>query len=151
MKNNKQTMEEFLGSSTIAVVGASRDKSKFGNIIYRELKGHGYQALAVNPSADMVEGDRCYAGVGALPEKPDGVILVIPPAEGVKVIEEIARRDIQRVWIQPGANSPELDRKCEELNLSCTSGICILMHLEPVKSIHAVHRFFDRALGKTPK
>ncbi len=65
MKNSMNIIEEFLTLKTLAVVGVSRRKDKFGNVIYRELRARGYQVMAVNPNADMVEGDRCYAGLGA--------------------------------------------------------------------------------------
>ena len=61
MINSQNNVNEFLHQKKIAVVGVSRNKSKFGNMIYRELKSRGYQVMAVNPNADMVEGDRCYA------------------------------------------------------------------------------------------
>lgn len=151
MTSNQQSITEFLQQKKIAVVGVSRNKDKFGNMIYRELKNAGYQVMAVNPNADMVEGDRCYAGLGALPEKPDGVILVIPAKQGVEIVEEAARLGIRYVWVQQGAESPEIEKRCKELGLVAVSGECIFMFLEPVKSIHAVHRFFRRLFGSMPK
>ena len=81
MKNTKAAIEAFMQQKNIAVVGASRNKDKFGTAIYREMKANGYKVYAVNPNADMVEGDRCYAGLGALPAKVDGVIVCIPPTQ----------------------------------------------------------------------
>ncbi len=151
MINNQQSINEFLQQEKIAVVGVSRNKDKFGNMIYRELKTAGYQVMAVNPNADMVEGDRCYAGLGALPEVPDGVILVIPSKQGVEIIEEAARLGVRHVWVQQGADSPEIEQRCREFDLVFVSGECIFMFLEPVKSIHSVHRFFRKVFGKMPK
>jgi uncharacterized protein len=151
MKNSKQTIDEFVQQKNIAVVGVSRNKDKFGNTIYRELKAKGYKAQAVNPHLDMVEGDRCYAGLGALPEKPDAVIICINPLETIPVIEEAGRLGIQYVWLQQGANSPEGEAKCQELGLKVVSGECIFMFLEPVTSIHAFHRFFVKMFGQMPK
>ena len=151
MVNTGKSVEEFLSLRKIAVVGVSRKKDKFGNMVYRELKKSGYQVMAINPNADMVEGDRCYAGLGALPEKPDGVVVVVPPTDGLKVIEEGAVLGIRSFWLQQGAHSHELEKRCAELNLACVSGECIFMYLEPVKSIHAFHRFFMRLFGKMPK
>jgi len=151
MNNTLKNIEEFLQLKKLAVVGVSRNKDKFGNMIYRELKASGYQVMAVNPSADMVEGDRCYAGLGALPEKPDGVVVVVPPEVGLKVIEEAAALGIVNIWVQQGANTREIEQRCVDLNLTCTSGECIFMYLEPVKSVHAFHRFFRRLFGKMPK
>lgn len=151
MINSRKIIDEFVGLKTIAVVGVSRNKDKFGNAIYRDMKAKGYKMLAINPKLDMVEGDRCYAGLGALPEKPEGVIICINPLETVPVIEEAARLGIKYIWLQQGANSPEGEAKCQELGLNVVSGECIFMFLEPVTSIHAFHRFFVKLFGKLPK
>ncbi len=115
MINTIKNIEEFLQLKKLAVVGVSRKKDKFGNMIYRELRTHGYQVMAVNPNADMVEGDRCYAGLGALPEKPEGVVVVVPSTDGIKVVEEAAALGIHYIWVQQGANSQEIEQKCGEL------------------------------------
>lgn len=151
MNNSRKNIDEFLQQEKIAVVGVSRNKDKFGNMIYRELKTSGYRVMAVNPNADMVEGDRCYAGLGALPEKPDGVILVVPSKNGLEVIEEAARMGVRHVWVQQGANSPEIDKRITELDLVAVSGECIFMFLEPVKSVHGFHRFFRKLFNTMPK
>jgi predicted CoA-binding protein len=151
MINTKKNIDEFLQQEKIAVVGVSRNKDKFGNMIYRDMKTAGYKVMAVNPNADMVEGDRCYAGLGALPEKPDAVLIVLPSKQGLEIIEEAARMDVRHVWVQQGADSPEIDKRLNELDLVAVSGECVFMFLEPVKSVHAVHRFFRRIFGKMPK
>lgn len=151
MINTRERIEQFMQLKKVAVVGVSRNKDKFGNMIYRELKTSGYQVMAVNPNADMVEGDRCFAGLGALPEKPEGVVVVVAPKDTLKVLDEAAGLGIKNIWIQQGASSRETDQKCAELKLNCVSGECIFMYLEPVKSVHAFHRFFKRLFGKMPK
>ncbi len=151
MKNSKTVIDEFMALKSFAIVGVSRNKDKFGNAIYREMKAKGLKVVAVNPKLDMFEGDRCFAGLGALPEKPEGAIVCINPNETISVVEEAARLGIKYVWLQQGANSPEAESKCEELGLKTVSGECIFMFLEPVQSIHAFHRFFWKLLGKMPK
>ncbi len=151
MINSKQTIQEFIALKYIAVVGVSSNKDKFGSMVYRDMKAKGYKVTAVNPKLDMVEGDRCFAGLGALPTKPEGVILVIPPTETVAVIEEAARLGIKYIWLQQGANSPEGEAKCAELGLKVVSGECVFMFLEPVESIHGFHRFIWKLFGKMPK
>jgi predicted CoA-binding protein len=151
MINNRITIDEFMALKSIAIVGVSRNKDKFGNAIYRDLKAKGYKVMAVNPKLDMAEGDRCYAGLGALPEKAEGVVIVISPVETIPVIEEAARLGIKYIWLQQGANSPEGEAKCQELGLNVVSGECIFMFLEPVQSIHGFHRFIWKLFGKMPK
>ena len=45
----RASIDDFLKQRTIAVVGASRDKRKFGNTLFRELRSKGYAAIPVNP------------------------------------------------------------------------------------------------------
>jgi len=59
MQNTRESIEKFLQLKKISVVGVSRNKDKFGNMLYRELKNSGYQVMAVNPNVDLVEGDHC--------------------------------------------------------------------------------------------
>jgi len=151
MKNSKQRIDEFVALRKIAVVGVSRKSDKFGNAIYNELKQRGKTVYAVNPNADMVEGDRCYAGLGALPEKPDGVLIVLPPEATLQVIRDAAAEGISYVWLQQGANSVQGEKLAEELGLKWVSGECIFMYNEPVKSIHKVHRIFRKIFGGLPK
>lgn len=151
MKNSKQLIDEFVALKKIAVVGVSRNPDKFGNAIYRELKQRGKTVYAVNPSADMIEGDRCYAGLGALPEKPDGVLIVVTPEASLEVIRAVAKEGIPYVWLQQGANSLKGEQLCRELGLNVVSGECIFMHSQPVQSIHKVHRTLRKIFGGMPK
>ena len=113
MLNSKTTINEFLSQKVLAVVGASRDKNKFGNSIYREMKDRGYKVYPVNPLAQEIDGDRCYAGLKDLPEKTGGVIIVVPRLETTKVLEEAASLGIEYAWIQQGADTPEAERRAK--------------------------------------
>lgn len=125
---SRQYLDEFVALHSIAVVGVSANRSKFGNAIYLELKDCGKKVFAVNPKADTVEGDPCYPNLSSLPEKPEGVLLVIPPAATLEVIREAASLGIERIWLQQGAESPEGEALCAELGLKLVSGECIFMH-----------------------
>ena len=151
MTNKKQMIEEFLAQKSLAVVGVSRNKDKFGNAIYRELKLKGYRVFAVNPKIDMAEGDRCFAGLGALPEIPAGVVIVVSPQTALPVIDEMARLGIKYCWLQQGADSPEAKKKCAELGINLVSGECVFMFLKPVESIHKFHRLIKTIFGGMPR
>jgi uncharacterized protein len=151
MNNSQKAIREFLALRTIAVVGVSRNKEKFGNLIFRDLRDKGYKVLAVNPNADMVEGERCYPGLSALPEKPEGIVLVIHPDETLAVIREAAQLGIRYIWMQQGAQCGKAETLCQELGLTFVSGECIFMFLEPVSSIHSFHRLLRRIFGRMPK
>ena len=62
----------------IALVGASNNRQKFGNRIYRDLRSKGYHVIPVNPKDRQIEGDRAYASIGIMEELPDIVNFVVP-------------------------------------------------------------------------
>lgn len=147
----KASVQEFLAQETLAVVGASRDTSKFGNMVYRELKAKGYQVFPINPNADKIEGDPCYPSLSALPAPVSGVLIVVPPAETEKVVREAAEAGIPRVWMQQGAESEAAIQFCNEHGISAIHGECIMMFAEPTAFYHRFHRWVWGALGKLPQ
>jgi predicted CoA-binding protein len=151
MRNTKKAIEEFLAQKSFAVVGVSRNKDKFGSAIYRDMKTKGLTVFGINPQMDMVEGDRCYAGLGALPEKPDAVVLVVPPPATLTAIDEMHKLGIKHLWIQQGAESKEAEEKAMSYGINLVSGECLFMYLPPVESLHKFHLFINRIFGKLPK
>jgi uncharacterized protein len=109
------------------VVGASEDRSKYGNKIYRDLREAGYTVYAVNPKLDTVEGDPCYASVKDLPEKPDVVDMVVPPPVASKVIDDCLAAGIKRVWFQPGSESEEAIGKAKAGGMEVVHDACIMI------------------------
>lgn len=111
---------------SIAVIGASTDRSKYGNKAVRAYLRQGYTVYPVNPGADEVEGLKAYPSVRDLPETPDQATFYVPPEVGLKVIEDVAAAGIRRVWFNPGSESPELLRRAAELGLETVVACSIL-------------------------
>jgi hypothetical protein len=147
----KATVDDFLAQQTLAVVGVSRGGKKFGNLAYRDLKTNGYRLFPIHPHAEVIEGDRCYPNLSALPEPVGGVLIVVPPAETEQVVREAAKAGIRRVWMQQGAESEAAIRFCEENGMSVVHGECVLMFAQPVVSVHRFHRWIWGLLGKLPR
>ena len=93
----------------IALVGASNNRQKFGNRIYRDLRSKGYHVIPVNPKDRQIEGDRAYASIGIMEELPDIVNFVVPPPVAMKVAQEAVELGIEHLWFQPGSESDELE------------------------------------------
>lgn len=110
-----------------AVVGASQDREKYGNIIYRDLKNAGYRVYGVNPKLETIEGDPCYPNIASLPEKPAVVNLVVPPQATLQVIEDCKQAGIERVWFQPGSESDEAIAKAESYGMTVLANACIMI------------------------
>ena len=102
---------------TVAVVGASSNRSKFGNKALRAFANQGYSVIPINPTETEVEGLRAYASVLDVPEAIDMATFYVPPSIGEKVIAEVARKQIPEVWLNPGAESDELIRLARALRI----------------------------------
>lgn len=120
-------IDRFLALKTVAVVGASRDPNKYGNIVYRRLVSLGLRAYPVNPGAETIEGDRAYPSLSALPEKVEGAVIVVPPGETERVVREAVAEGIPAIWLQPGAESREAIRFCEAAGSCLIWNACILV------------------------
>ncbi len=125
--NRSQAVEEFLSQKTLAIVGASRDRQKYGNIVYRNLRSRGFQVFPVNPKSEEIEGDKCYPDLPSLPEKPDGIVIIVPPVLTKSVVQKAHALGIKHIWMQPGAESEEAVRFCLENDMNVIYNQCILM------------------------
>jgi acyl-CoA synthetase (NDP forming) len=143
---------EFLAQRRLAVVGASDRSGNFGATIYRALRDHGYDAVAVNPRAHTVAGDLCYPDLAEVPGDIDGAVVMVHRDHAADVVRDCARRGIPRVWLFQGAGgasavSDAAVEACHQYGLAVVAGACPLMFLEPVGWIHRVHRSVRRARG----
>lgn len=118
---------DFLQAQPFALVGASDDPEKYGNIILKNLRGHGYTVMAVNPKGGVIEGQPAYTSLSACPVKPGLAVLVVPPKVGVKVVEEAHALGIEHVWLQPGADGPEVIERAKALGLKLVDDACIMV------------------------
>ena len=123
---SRESLDKFIRAECWAVIGASEDRSKFGNITFRELQRRGKRVYPVNPKATQVEGETCYPNLRALPETVERVLIVVPPKQGEKVVREAEECGIMNVWFQPGAESDEALAFCEEHGMEAIAGHCIL-------------------------
>lgn len=103
---------------TVAIVGASADKTKFSNKAIHAHRRAGYDVYPVNPKEETIEGLNCYKSVVDIPVALDRVSLYLPPAVGVKVLDDIAKKGCTELWVNPGADSPELIQKAWTLGLN---------------------------------
>jgi uncharacterized protein len=147
----KTAVEDFISQRTLAIVGVSRGGKKFGNAIFRELKEHGYKLYPIHPEADTLEGEPAYKDFKSLPEKVDGVIVVVPPAQTEKIVRDAVSAGIKRIWMQQGAESEAAVRFCQENGIAEVHGECINMFAHDTATFHKFHRGIWKLLGKLPK
>jgi predicted CoA-binding protein len=103
---------------TVAILGASRDRRKFGNQSVRAHMQQGYDVFPVNPHADEVEGLKAYPDLASVPVKNlDRISVYLPPELGITLLDEIKARGAKEVWFNPGSDSDELLARAEEIGL----------------------------------
>ena len=126
----EEKIAAFLHSGPFAVVGASVDRSKYGNKVLRCYQQHGKEVSPINPRATEVEGLRAYPSLGSLPVKPKAISVITPPAITERVVLEAAAAGVTHLWMQPGAESEAAIRTAESLGMSVIAGgPCILVVL----------------------
>ena len=102
---------------TVAVIGASTDRRKFGNKALRAFTEAGYHTIPITPTHDEVEGQRAYPTVLDVPGVIDMATVYVPPEIGEQLLEGLAAKGITEVWFNPGSESPALIRKAQALGL----------------------------------
>ncbi len=111
---------------TVAVIGASNNRSKFGNKAVRAYLQQGYTVYPVNPNESEIEGLKAYASIADVPTRPDRVSVYLPPPLVAKVLPEIAAKGCEELWLNPGAESPEVVEQAESLGLTVVQACSIV-------------------------
>ena len=111
---------------TVAVIGASSNRHKFGNKALRAFAHKGYTVLAINPHETRIEGHPTYATVLDVPGAIDMATVYVQPQVGVEVMGELARKGIPQVWLNPGADAPEVVARARELGLKTVQSCSIV-------------------------
>jgi predicted CoA-binding protein len=120
--DTRALIDDWVERRAWAVVGASRNRRKYGNIIYRTLRERGYTVYPVNPTEETVEGDATYPDVTVLPPGVEVLDIVIPPQRVPRVLDQAKAAGITRIWLQPGAESPEVLAHAASLGLEVIAG-----------------------------
>lgn len=101
----------------VAVIGASKDRAKFGNKAVRSYLAHGHRVFPVNPRADEIEGQKAYRSVGDIPAALDATLVYVPPHVTLRLLAEIARKGPGALYLNPGSEDDAVVRKAAELGL----------------------------------
>ena len=123
-------IEVFLNASTFAVAGASQDRFKYGNIVFRALVASGRTVYPLNPTATEVEGHPAYASIADLPVVPESLSIVTPPNVTRQVIQQAIAAGVKNIWMQPGAEDDQASQASRDAGLNVIDdGSCVLVLL----------------------
>jgi predicted CoA-binding protein len=112
---------------TVAILGASADRAKFGNKSVRAHRQAGYDVYPVNPKGGTIEGLPVYATLADVPaEHLDRISVYLPPAVGLSVLDEIAGKGCDELWLNPGSESPQIMAKARALGINVVADCSIV-------------------------
>jgi predicted CoA-binding protein len=146
----KEAIEKFFSSSAYAVVGVSADQKKFGNKVFRTMRERGFEVYPIHPKQQTVEGVSCFPSILEVPKTVKSIVTVVPPQVTEEVLVQSAGRGIDAVWMQPGSESKDAVEIAQKYHMAVVYRECILMFLEPVRSVHALHKFIKKLVGTYP-
>ena len=110
----------------VAVVGASRDRRKFGNKAVRGFQQAGYRVAPINPGGGTIEGLQAYRNLREVPFRIDLASFYVPPAIGAALVADVASLDIPTLWLNPGADGPEVVRRARALGIEPVIGCSLI-------------------------
>lgn len=147
-------IEQFLRGQRIAVVGVSRKGDVAANAVLKKLTRCGYDAIPVNPNADMLEGVQCYPEISAIPDTVDGVVIATHPDVSARIVRQCAESGVDKIWFHrsfgQGSVSDEALAECKRLGLVPIVGGCPLMFCDPVDPFHRIARWWLQKRGTVP-
>lgn len=104
--------------NTFAVIGASNNSEKYGYKVTRDMLDRNFKVYPVNLHEKEILGEKVYSTIGLCPPNIDVVVFIVPPKITLKVLGEVVRLGIKNVWFQPGSDSPEILKYCDNNDLN---------------------------------
>jgi len=111
---------------SVAIIGASTDRAKFGNKAVRAFLQRGYTVFPVNPKEAMVEGLPAFKSISEIPKRPNLVSVYLPPPVLLKVLPDIAAKGCDELWLNPGTESDDVLALADKLKLNVIQACSIV-------------------------
>jgi len=112
--------------SSVAVIGASNNRNKYGNKAVRAYRQRGFTVYPVNPHETDVEGLPAFKTITEVPERPNLISVYVRPQVLIKLLPEIAARGCEELWLNPGTESDEVLAEAERLKLNVIQACSII-------------------------
>jgi predicted CoA-binding protein len=117
---------ETITMKTVAVIGASSNRAKYGNKALRAFERQGYRVIPINPNEPEVEGHKTYASVLDVPGSIDMATVYVPGGVGVRVMDDLAKKGVAEVWLNPGADDDAVVERARALGLKTITACSII-------------------------
>jgi predicted CoA-binding protein len=117
-------------SKVVAVIGASSNRAKFGNKAFRAFRQKGFTVIPVNPNEPEIEGTKTVAKLTDVSGPVDMVTVYVRPEVGVHIMEDVAKKGVKELWLNPGADDDSVIERARELGLEPIVACSIVGHGE---------------------
>ncbi|HMO12419.1 MAG TPA: CoA-binding protein [Actinotalea sp.] len=116
----------------IAVTGVSRTPgSHGGNVVFGRLRERGYEAFAVNPNAEEVEGAPAYPNLASIPGGVEAVVIATAPRHADETVREACELGITKIWMHRSVDAGSVSESAvaygREHGATVIDGGCPLM------------------------
>jgi|SRR3954463_1673236 predicted CoA-binding protein len=111
---------------TVAIIGASNDRAKFGNKAVRAYIQQGYKVFPINLREKQIEGLQVYSSISEVPIRPDLVTVYLPSALLMSILPDIAATGCDELWLNPGTESDEVLAEAARLGLKVVRACSIV-------------------------
>jgi uncharacterized protein len=144
------TIKNILASEKIGLIGISSNKTKYGNVLYKEISNKGYDVYPVSNNCDEVEGKRCLKDISELYGVVDSIIIATGKKNTLEIVKKIETGKIKNIWFSKGADTPESIAEAKAKNINVVNGYCPLMFMDP-KGFHKFHEVLSKLFFRYPK
>lgn len=127
MEKMDDLVSDFLSQKNFAVFGSFRNEQKYAYRIFKQLTKKGYKVFPVNPGLTEFEGVKCYRHVRDISEEVNVANIVTPPKVTLNIVGECKQQGINRIWVQPGAESIEVIDFCKRNGMEIIYGLCVML------------------------
>ncbi|KAH8107685.1 NAD-P-binding protein [Cristinia sonorae] len=126
-----EVKKRFLASPRFAVVGASKDQTKFGTKVLKWYQARNKDVTPVHPKEDELEGVATIRALTGLPKPTETSVSIITPGKiTLGLLEQAKALSIPALWLQPGAEDASVIQYIQDNDLSdkvIYGGPCILV------------------------
>lgn len=114
-------------NNSIALIGASTNKNKFGYKILIDLVSKDYDIIPVNNKEVEIEGRKVFKTVLEISDCPSIINFVVPPSIGFKITKDLVEKGYDNFWYQPGAESAEISEYLDSNEKNYIDDKCIMV------------------------
>ena len=114
-------------NNSIALIGASTNKEKFGHKILVDLDNKGHVVIPINNKETEIEGKKVFKNVNEISDCPSIINFVVPPHIGFEITKDLVESGYDYFWYQPGAESDEISEYLDSKNKNYIDDKCIMV------------------------